>query len=158
MAEDNHVIGVFQDRIQADAALNALAEAGVPASKLSLLVSSEGRGHHFEVSDEKTKTAEGVAYGAVLGGLVAALAAATIPGSIFVAGPMAALFATGATGAAAGGLAGGLVGLGMAEDEAKLIEDDTARGSIVVAVHSVEDEVADRASDILEQTGATRVH
>lgn len=156
--DDSHVIAVFQDRLKADNALNALINKGFTPSNVSLLVSADGKGHHFEVSDDKTKVPEGVGYGAVLGGLAAALAAATIPGSIFVAGPMAALLAAGAGGAAAGGLVGGLVGLGIAEDEAKLVEADAGRGSIVVAAHSVDSKKADIAKEVFKDAGATRVH
>ena len=158
MEQDRHVVAVFQDRMAADVAMTQLVKSGFSGDDISLLVSDNGRKHHFEVSDTKSKTAEGVGYGAVLGGLVAALAAAAIPGSIFVAGPAAALLAAGAGGAAAGGLAGGLVGMGMPKDEAQLVEDEAGSGSIVVAVHSIDDDQKEMAEKIFKTSGANRIH
>lgn len=158
MEQDKHIIAVFQDRMAADSAVTQLVRSGFDGDEISLLVSDNGRKHHFEVSDTKTKAAEGVGYGAVLGGLVAGLTAATIPGSIFVAGPIAGAFAAGATGAAAGGLAGGLVGIGIAKDEAELVEDEAGGGSIVVAVHSIDGNQKDRAEEIFKGAGASRIH
>ena len=122
------------------------------------MVSDEGRGHHFNVSSDQTKTAEGVGYGAVLGGLAAALAAVALPGSIFVAGPVAAILAASASGAAAGGLAGGLIGMGIPEDEVTLIEEDVGSGDIVLAVHSIDGEKYDLIKKVFEQAKPKRFH
>jgi hypothetical protein len=158
MANDKHVTAVFHEREKADRCLEDLVSKGFTNDQLSLLVSSQGRGKHFEVSDNQTKAPEGVGYGAVLGGLAAALTAAVIPGSIFVAGPIAGAFAAGGAGAAAGGLIGGLIGLGISEDEAQLVESEVNDGSIVVAAHSLDSDEADVAKECFKVWGASRVH
>lgn len=158
MGSDRHIVATFDNKMKASAAVNALAAEGIREDQVSLVVTDEGRGHHFQITDEQTKTAEGVGYGAVLGGLVAGLAAAAIPGSIFIAGPAAALIASAGAGAAAGGLTGGLIGLGIAEDEVKLVEDDLAQGDIGIAVHSIDSDKAERVEKILKDSDAKRVH
>ena len=165
MKSDKHVIGIFDNRIKAQQALDNLVEQGVTEDKLSLLVSENGRDHHFEVDKNKSKTAEGVGYGAVLGGLIGSLGAVaaglvsvTVPGAIFVTGPLAVALATGAAGAAVGGLAGGLIGVGVPADEVNLVEKELGKGSIVVAVHSVDASTADLATKIFKNAEAVRVH
>jgi len=157
MGNDKHVIATFDDAAKANKAAERLTQAGIRADQVSLMVTDDGRGHHFKFSEDQTKVPEGVGYGAVLGGLAAALTAAAIPGSIFLAGPAAALLASGATGAAAGGLLGGLIGLGIPEDEVKLVEEDLGRGDIALAVHSIDSDKEDTVRNIL-QDGAKRVH
>ena len=157
MGNDSHVIASFNNRTKSDRAFERLVQTGLRPDQMSLMVSEDGRSHHFEVSDNQTKTAEGAGYGAVLGGLAAGLTAAALPGSIFVAGPLAGALASGAAGAAAGGLAGSLIGMGIAEDEVKLVEEEMGRGDIVVAVHSIDSSQEDKVRNILED-GATRVH
>ncbi len=165
MKNDHHVIGIFDNHQKAQNALESVVNTGVDAENLSLLVSQDGRQHHFEVNPDKSKTAEGAGYGAVLGGLIGGLGAlaagvvsVTVPGAILVSGPLAVALASGAAGAAVGGLAGGLVGVGIPADEVNLIETELGKGSIVVAVHSVDSDSADTAKDIFEKSGALRVH
>ena len=102
------------------------------------MVSENGKSHHFKIDESKSKTAEGAGYGAVFGGLVAGLGAVaaglasiTIPGALLVTGPLGVALATGAAGAAAGGLTGALVGIGIPEDEVKLVEGDLKEGSFI---------------------------
>lgn len=158
MSRERHVIAVFHDPDKADLAAKKLVDNGFSDSDVSLLVTDEARGKHFEISAKKTKTAEGVGFGAVIGGLVAALAAAAIPGSIFVAGPIAAALASGAAGAAGGGLVGGLVGLGIPEDEVKLVEDELGKGNIVLAAHTRDSNREASAKKLFKEAGAARVH
>ncbi len=158
MINDKHVVAVFQNKEKAQWAADGLVSRGLNANQVSMLISSEGKGHHFNVSDDKSKTAEGVGYGAVIGGLLAGLTSVAVPGSIFVAGPLAAALAAGAGGAATGGLVGGLIGIGIPDKEVKLVEDDISKGSIVIAVHTVNEKQAEDAKDLFESAGATRIH
>ncbi len=57
MANDRHVVAIFDDRMKAQVALDGLVESGVSTDKLSLMISENGRDHHFEVNKEKSKTA-----------------------------------------------------------------------------------------------------
>jgi hypothetical protein len=165
MATDRHVIGVFDDRAKAQRALESLVEKNFEPSGLSLMVSEDGRGHHFEVDKNKSKTAEGVGYGAVLGGLVGSLgtvaagvASVTIPGAVLVAGPLGVALASGAAGAAVGGLAGGLIGVGISEDEVSLVESELKDGSIMVAAHSIDAAKASTAKEVFKKAGAVKNH
>ena len=165
MNQDKHVIGVFKNTAAANTAILSLQETGIPSKDLSLLVNDSGKGHHFSVDSDKSKTAEGVGYGAVLGGLAAGLgvvaagvASVTIPGAVFVAGPLGVSLAAGAAGAATGGLAGGLIGLGIPEDEVTLVENDINDGNILVAAHGLTSEQKSNAITAMKSSGALRVH
>ena len=165
MKNDRHVIGIFDNRAKAQSALDSLVDKDIDQSQLSLLVSENGRDHHFEIDKDKSKTAEGVGYGSVLGGLVgglgavaAGLASVAIPGALFITGPLAVSLAAGAAGAAVGGLAGGLIGVGIPSDEAKLVEDELGKGSIVVAAHSINSDQESMVSEVFKNAGAVRVH
>lgn len=165
MNENKQVIGVFDSPVKAEAALEILTSSGVDIDNLSLLVNENGRGHHFKVDSKKSKTAEGVGYGAVLGGLAAGLgtvaagiASVTIPGAIFISGPLAVSLAAGTAGAAVGGLAGGLIGIGIPEDEVTLVEKEIGNGSILVAAHSLSNEQKKLAVNAFTDSGALRVH
>ncbi len=158
MENKKHIIAIFEDPTRANEAINKLLPLGITPSEISLMVSEGGRGHHFSFSDDKSKTAEGIGYGAVLGGLVGGLAAIAIPGSIFIAGPLAALLASSGSGAAVGGLAGGLIGMGIPADEVNLVERDIGNGNILVAVHSIDSEKADLVRSSLKHCGAKRLH
>lgn len=165
MSNDRHVIAVFDNKTKAQNALDKLLARDFDPDSLSLLVSEDGRKHHFEVDADKSKTAEGVAYGATIGGLVAGLTAAaaglvsiTVPGAIFVAGPLAVALTTGAAGAAVGGLAGGLIGVGIPSDEVSLIENDLKDGSIIVAAHSISSDREKIAKEVFKNAEAVRIH
>ena len=165
MDEGKNVIGVFDSTAKANLALEELGTGMIPQNSLSMLVNDSGRNHHFKIDPNKSKTAEGVGYGAVLGGLAAGLgavaagiASVTVPGAIFIAGPLAVSLAAGTAGAAVGGLAGGLIGMGIPEDEVKLVEKEIGEGSILVAAHNLTDEQQTYASDIFKNAGAVRVH
>ncbi len=165
MNNDRHVIAVFDSRLKADDAVNSLIYCGFSTEDLSLLVSDNGRSHHFEIDKSKSKTAEGIGYGAVLGGLAAGLgvaaagiASVTIPGGIFISGPLAVSLAAGSAGAAAGGVAGGLIGIGIPEDEIKLVEKELKEGDILVAAHALNGSEENEVEKIFKNCGAVRVH
>jgi hypothetical protein len=165
MSGGNSVIGVFDNSIKAENALTVLNAEGVTADHFSLLVSESGKKEHFKIDKSKSKTAEGVGYGAVLGGLAAGLgtaaagvASVTVPGGVFIAGPLAVSLAAGTAGAAVGGLTGGLVGLGLPEDEVELVEKEIGDGSILVAAQELSGEEKRRAVEIFKKAGALRVH
>ena len=165
MKSDMNVIGVFGNASQADSAINIMTAHGISSADLSLLVSDSGKGHHFKVDKSKSKTAEGIGYGAVLGGLAAGLgvaaagiASVTVPGAIVIAGPLAVSLAAGTAGAAVGGLTGGLIGLGIPEDEVKLVEKEINSGNILVAAHGLNSQQKTTASNSMKNAGAVRVH
>lgn len=171
---DKMLLGIFENRSAADAAVTDLETAGFNAKDISIVMKGE------EVTDGEGETrgesaAEGALSGATTGGVIGGVAgllmgigALTIPGvgALLIGGPLAAaLGLTGAaattvsgalTGAAAGGLIGGLVGLGVPEEEAKVYEERIKEGAILLAVPT-SDENEDDARRILEEQGASQV-
>ena len=117
------------------------------------------------MDSSKSKTAEGAGYGAVLGGLAAGLgvlaagvASVTIPGAVFISGPLGVSLAAGAAGAAAGGLAGGLIGVGIPEDEVSLVENEIRDGNLIIAAHGLSSQQKDKVIDFMKKASALRVH
>ncbi|MDZ4786826.1 MAG: general stress protein [bacterium] len=150
------VIGVFEDRFDAEAAIDELQEMGFNPKDVSVVV-KDGAGENASIDHTSgTKggsVAEGAVSGAATGGVLGGLAglligigALTIPGvgAFLVGGPIAiALGLTGAaaatisgatTGALAGGLVGGLIGLGVPEDEAREYAQKVRDGAVLLAV------------------------
>lgn len=165
MEADRHVLATFDDKIKAQNAIDALIDKGFDTDSLSLMVSDDGKKHHFEVDKNKSKTAEGVSYGAALGALVgglgaigAGLVSVAIPGAILVSGPLASALVAGTTAAAVGGLAGGLVGVGIPSDEVELVESEIGSGNIIVAAHSLGNENEATAKKVFKNYGAVRIH
>lgn len=165
MKNDKHVIAVFDNRAKAQNAVDTLVQRDIDPTKLSLLVSENGRDHHFHIDEDKSKTAEGAGYGAALGGMIAGLGAVaaglvsvTIPGALLVAGPLGVALASGAVGAAAGGLTGALIGMGIPADEVSLVESDLKEGSFLVAAHSINSDEETTAKEVFKDAGAVRVH
>lgn len=145
----------FRDRTHADAALAALQEAGFESDEIGVAVMEESehvdREWIHEAEDQAASDAvNSVAAGGVLGGLLGAGAALTIPGI----GPAlgAGIIATTiAGGAFAGGLAGPLVSLGVTHDQAEFLENEFEAGSIIITVHT--DSREDEARRIFNENG-----
>lgn len=146
------VIGVFQDKFDAESAVDELQEMGFNPKDVSVVV-KEGVTVTNERGTKGGSVAEGAVSGAATGGVLGGLAglligigALAIPGvgAFLVGGPIAALLGlTGAaattisgatTGALAGGLMGGLIGLGIPEDVAKVYEQKVREGAVLLAV------------------------
>ena len=165
------VLGIFNDRVNAEAAIADLEKLDYNPKDLSIVLKDK---HDKEVIEENTgaNVAEGAVSGAatglILGGLVGLVAAVAIPGlgALLVGGPIAAALglsgaaATTVSGAATGALAGGLIGaltnLGLSDDEAKVYEGKVSEGGILVAVPVRGDETGE-VEDIFEENDATDV-
>jgi len=160
--KNTSVYGIYSTRVQLESGINALRSNGFREVDISILLPENvgNKDLHVEMNSKAPEgaTAGGVG-GAVIGGALgwlAGIGALAIPGlgPFIAAGPiMAALSGVGA-GAAVGGLAGGLVGMGMPEAEAKRFEGRVKTGGILISVHCDNNEWANRAERILEQTGA----
>lgn len=137
-------VAVFDDRDDAQDAIQALRDAGFTADNISFL--ARDRDTAGKLSDETgTEMAAGAATGALAGGLLGGVAgwlvgigALAIPGigPIIAAGPIAAALGGAALGAAGGGTIGALTGAGVPEHEARYYDDEFKRGGIVVTVHA----------------------
>jgi uncharacterized protein (TIGR02271 family) len=135
------VVGVFENRSDAQAAVQDLKRAGFRDDEIGI-VSRDGHGdgvHADDVGD--TNAAEGAAVGVAAGAGVGALwaigiAAGLLPaiGPVIAGGLFASILASAAGGAAVGGLVGALIGLGIPEEEAAEYEAHVKSGRTIVTV------------------------
>jgi len=150
MADDTMVFALFENREDADAAVDSLTQEHYNPKDISIVMRSEER---VEAEEEGSPVAKGAASGAATGavvggiaGLLIGIGTLAIPGigALLIGGPIAAaLGLTGAaattisgaiTGALAGGLVGGLVGLGVPREQAEMYEERIRQGAILIAV------------------------
>ena len=157
------VVGVFDDRLAAEAAVDALHQAGFDADRIGYVIrgAEEVRGGMI-VDTEGTKDGKGAAAGAVTGGVVGGMLAAAgallIPGigPVLASGVLAAFFGGAIAGTAVGGILGAMAGLGVSEDEARFYDERFREGKAIVAVKPGA-RVAD-AADILARAGGQHIH
>jgi uncharacterized protein (TIGR02271 family) len=145
------VVGVFDNRDQADRAVEELRRMGFRDDQIGYAM----RGGDNTVAESTGNAAgEGLATGAVIGGLVGAAAALLIPGigPVVAGGVLASVLGGAAVGAAAGGILGALVGMGIPEDEATYYEGEFQAGRILVTVKA--DTRAAEAREVLRRFGA----
>lgn len=151
-AQRDTVVGLFEDRSDAEQAITDLKQAGFSENDIG--VAMRDRTAQGQLMEETgTQAAEGatagVVSGGVIGGLVGALIGAgalAIPGigPVLAGGALASAFGvTGGTalagagiGAASGGILGGLIGLGIPEEEARHFERGFKSGGILVTVRA----------------------
>lgn len=175
------VVGVFQQREDAERAAHELRERGLH-EKISIAARDErgegqkgegqkggagrggsrghggagqggGQGDMSMREDASTGAWTGAAIGGA-GGLLAAAGLFAVPGigPILALGPLAA----GLTGAAAGGLVGGLVDLGIPAERSEYYEGQVRQGKILAAVETEEGE-EEKVRQVLEHHGATDI-
>lgn len=155
------VTGLYDNYSDAKTAVNALEDAGISSSDISII----GRDGEEHDSNAGEGAAAGAGVGAVVGGtggLLAGLGMLAIPGvgPVVAAGWLAATAAGAVAGAAAGGAAGGIIGSlitsGVDEDDAHVYAEGVRRGSTLVSAR-VEDEHVDAARAILSDDSAVDV-
>ena len=165
MPKDTAVFGLYPDRATLEAGLERLRAANFRATDVSV-VASDKAGTHELAHEINSKAPEGAATGAAAGGAVGGVLGwlagprmLTIPGigPLIAAGPIVATLAGIGAGGATGGLIGALAGAGLPEVEAKRYEGRIRGGSILCSVHCDDGEWADRAKEILCDTGAEEV-
>ncbi len=129
------IAGLFDDRTQAEKAIEDLKAAGFDPSKIGFVMQDKSATKEV-TEDHGTHSTEGAVAGGLIGGTAGALLAATgalvIPGI----GPFvsAGILATSLVGGAAGWLVGGLAGLGIPREEAQYYEDRVHQGAALVTV------------------------
>lgn len=151
------VTGLFDNYDDARRAVDALEEAGVASSDISIISNNE-------TVDNGNLAAEGAGTGAGIGavaggagGLLAGLGLVAIPGvgPVVAAGWLAATLAGAAAGAAVGGAAGGIIGAltdsGVPEQEAEFYAESLRRGGTVV-IARVNEAHVDIATSILQRS------
>ncbi|MDQ3076968.1 MAG: general stress protein [bacterium] len=149
---ESTIIGVFNNKVDAEGALNELKTLGVRDTDISYVWASD-KNETTVVDGTGSAVVDGAGAGVTTGAVVGALAGLAVAngilpglGSLFVAGPIAAaLGLTGAvattaagamTGAAAGGLVGALSGLGVSDTDARVYEEKVRSGGILVTARS----------------------
>lgn len=173
MSHKKNVVGVFRDRLNADAAYEQLWARGFSDNQIHVMMSDETRTRYYSDDDKDegkhtagTHATEGMgvggAVGAVAGASLAAVAAIgtslVIPGlGLVIAGPVAAALAGAGAGAAAGGLVGALVGLGIPESNAEAYEQALRDGGIVLGVEPRKDDDVSEIKKIFRDNKAENV-
>ncbi|HEY8090772.1 MAG TPA: DUF3341 domain-containing protein [Polyangiaceae bacterium] len=159
------VVGIVQTVTQADSLVARLQRSGFTSSDISVLLPNTTGTADF-AHEHRTKAPEGAAGGASMGGVVggtigllAGVGALAIPGlgPFIAAGPLMATLSGMAAGATVGGLTGALIGLGLPEYEAKIYDARIRGGNILVAVHTEDAQMRQRAQKLLEAAGARDV-
>jgi hypothetical protein len=165
--ERSTVGGVFEDREEAERAIDELRQAGFGDDQLGFVRrGADGAEASPEVYEDPTSLSGetgtrveedatgGALTGGIVGGLIGAAVAGLIPGigPAVAGGILAATLGGAAVGAAAGGLAGVLIGLGIPEDEARYYEGEIRSGRTIVMVKA--DGRSREAAATLRRSGA----
>jgi hypothetical protein len=135
------VVGIFEDRYQAEQAVDDLEQAGFSHGDVGFAIRGHDAVEGGMITDavgakDGTGALTGAATGAVAGGILGALAAIVIPplGPILIGGMLATAAGFAGAGAAVGGLLGAMTGLGVSEDEARYYEQQFNEGKAIVTV------------------------
>lgn len=167
------VIGIFDERDDAETAVADLRNSGFSPKDISILMKDENSRERIIRSGDTfgDSTLSGAAIGGVVGGLAGLLisiGAIAIPGigAVLIGGPLAAaLGLTGAaattvsaaaTGVLAGGLIGALRGIGLSAEDAQIYEERVRSGAILVAISTGEENAGD-ARSIFEDNNADQI-
>jgi hypothetical protein len=155
------VVGLFNDRRHAEAAIRDLKAAGFTDEQIGVaLQSTEGEAHIVgdpQVGEGESHSGEyaakGAVSGGVLGGLVGLLGSLLVPGlgAVVVGGVLASTLTGAGLGAAAGGIIGALTGMGVSEQDAKHFDLGLRAGGTLVAVGA--GNRTDQALAILQRHG-----
>ena len=160
----NFVTGLFKTRAAAEAAVDAIIKRGYTRDDISVLMSDATKNKEFAVQT-RSHAADGMGVGGAIGGTVGAVLLAilaigtsiTIPGGIFIAGPVAAALAGAGAGATTGGLIGLLIGTGKTEHRAKVYDTGVRGGGILLGVEAKTSDDVDKLETLLEDIGAEYV-
>ena len=153
------VVGVFEDRVHANKAVNELHLAGFDKDQIGLAMRhAEGVGDVANIEHDSHATS-GVIVGTLTGLGLGALAglgvlAGVIPvvGPAIAAGTLGVVLSNAAAGAGIAGLLGALVGAGIPEHEAKYYQGEFEAGRAIVTVDA--GSRSDEATGILRRGGA----
>ena len=143
------VSALFDTYDEVAAAVDGLADMGVPSSEIAVVSQSR---------DARTKISEGAGLGAAIGGvggILAGLGIFAVPGlgSVLGVGWLIPVLIGVAAGGVAGGIIGSLANAGIDERDAHVYAEGVRRsGTLVVA--RVHDDEASRANAILLRCGA----
>lgn len=169
------IYGSFMDTKQADKAVGALMDHGIPAECISLVMNDgTADSHHLDKAKHGITTTTGgdTAAGAMKGGVtglvlgaLGALAALIIPGFGLVLGggalatALGAMAGTAVGGAIAGAVHGTLKDQGVPDEAARRYDETVSRGGAVLAIQPCGGREFDRAEaeSILRKYGAENI-
>ena len=142
MVDRTTAIAIFDDRLQAQRAIEQLQRAGFTEREIGVTArDTADAGARAADGDKKTHAKEGAIAGVAAGAGVGALwglgiLAGVLPGigTAIAGGTLAAILSSAAAGAATAGVAGTLIGLGIPEEEAKYYDREFQAGRVVVTV------------------------
>ncbi len=158
MSASNAVIGVYESVQDAEKAVKALLDQGVPAEQVSIVgqdLHSETRVHGFVTTGDVAKS--GARTGAWVGGLFGVLTGAALlfvpgVGALVVLGPLAAGAVSAAEGATAGGGIGAVLGHFIAKRHVPKYSRHLAEGKYLVVRHAPQ--AAEAEAGLLRQDTA----
>ena len=156
------VVAVFDDRAEAESAVDALERAGFSKDQIGYVVrgGDAGAGGMLggEVAVDGHEVAADMLTGGMIGGVLATAVAVLLPpiGPIVAAGLLASFFGGTLAGMAVGGLVGALQDLGVNEHEARVYEEDFKLGKAIVAVKA--GARGAEVADILSRFGGANIH
>src|SRR2546421_1087170 len=165
MTKPKLVTGLFENRVAAEAAVDAILKRGYTRDDISVMMSDATHSKEFALQ-ARTHAADGAGIGGALGGVVGAVLAAIVavgstillpPLNFVIAGPIAAALAGAGAGAATGGVIGALIGAGIPEYRAKVYEAGIRGGGILIGVEARDDEEVDRLEELLTELGGEHV-
>jgi uncharacterized protein (TIGR02271 family) len=146
MKDRTTAIAIFDDRAQAQRAIEQLKRAGFTDKEIGVTArdgTDMDGGRPLETDKGETHAKQGAVAGVTAGAGVGALwglgiLAGVLPaiGPAIAGGTLAAILSSAAAGAATAGVAGALIGLGIPEEEAKYYEGEFRAGRVVITVQA----------------------
>jgi uncharacterized membrane protein len=154
------VVGVFNNRTDAERAIEALGKAGFRNDQIGVVTRDEQgktvvqKKGETEAKNVGTGATAGAIAGAGIGGLIGlGVLSGVIPviGPAIAAGTLGTILSNAAGGAAIAGLSGALIGWGVPEEHAKYYEGELHAGRVIVTVQTADR--GDSARVILDKFG-----
>ena len=132
------VVGVFENRRDAESAVDALYAARFRDEEIGIVAHAEAATTRVGTEPDAGGAVGGAATGGALGAVLGAAAALAIPGvgPILAGGVLASALGGAAIGAAAGGILGALTDMGVPEDEARWYDTEFRSGRTLVTVRA----------------------
>lgn len=157
----HRVLGIYETRVEAQAARDRLVERGLAPDKVKVFASlrQSDRDALSADSDDVLKevlreTAIGTAVGTAAGAVGAiALAAANL--SLFVASPLLAPLTMLGWGASAGAIVGGAAGAQRNKgDVSDVVKDALSKGHVILLAHTISEDQATAAREVIGESMA----
>jgi hypothetical protein len=152
------LVGVFNDRYQAELAVDELHQSGFPREEIGFALRGSDVDQGGTLTDavgahDAQGAVSGAVTGGVVGGLLGAAAALILPGvgPVIAYGVLATALGYAGAGAAVGGILGAMAGAGLTEEEAEFYQQQFDAGRAIVTVHAADREAL--ASQIIHHHG-----